>query len=692
MSARTSFTLTAQDPEIQGVAAGVREVSFKQGAGAFGAYGAPFTLALPEGVKLVDWFAADNVGNAEVAKSTTVSLDATAPLTSLAVVGGRQAPGPDLSSFYASSDTSFALPGVDSILGEAASGLAFTRFQDNGGSFQNFASSFTLAEGSHLLGYQSQDRVDNLEVLKSTTVIVDATAPVTSLGVNGRQVPAEALVLISTDSISFEATDSGSGVRETRFALDGGLETVSTGSFTLAAGTHTLTFRSSDNVGNSESSVAVYLTVLEMDSTPPVLSLIPVDGSTVTMARPAITAGYSDAGRGINAASARLILDGLDVTDQAGVTASSAVFTPAADLSQGYHLAEARIADLAGNVSTASARFFIDNVAPATALLIGEPRFGAAPVYVASTTAFGFQVTELARTFYAVDTGSVTLFTASFTLALEGLRTIEFYSVDSAGNQELAKSSQAFVDKTAPLTVLRVNGVQAPTGSLVLISTDAISFAATDSGSGVRETSYQLDGVTPSSSTLPFSLAVGNYTLTFRSQDNVDNLEAGQSVFVTVVGPDTVAPDLTLTPPYGSTVTTTRPTIRADYSDLGRGIYSASVRVELDDVDVTSQAVVATSSAVFVPSSDLSQGNHAISARVADLAGNVAQASSRFFIDSIPPVTSLLVDGQVPSSGTLILISTDSLSFSAADSGSGVRETRFALDGAPGANLRLSFR
>ena len=159
VAAATLLSLAAQDPVVSNIASGVRQIAFRRGSDPFATYAAPFALPPPDGLKTLDYFATDNVGNAEAAQNTSVALDDTSPATSLAVLGGRQFPGPGPGSFYASAGTRYALSALDPLSGGAASGLASTRYQDNAGAFQLYASTFGLAEGGHLLVYQSQDRV-----------------------------------------------------------------------------------------------------------------------------------------------------------------------------------------------------------------------------------------------------------------------------------------------------------------------------------------------------------------------------------------------------------------------------------------------------------------------------------------------------------------------------------------------------
>lgn len=146
--------------------------------------------------------------------------------------------------------------------------------------------------------------------------------------------------------------------------------------------------------------------------------------------------------------------------------------------------------------------------------------------------------------------------------------------------------------------------------------------------------------------------------------------------------PDTTAPSLSLFPVHGSTETTALPTIIASYSDNGRGIDQSSLQLFLDGLNVTAQSNVTSVSATFNPSAALSQGTHTIFAVVADLTGNSSSATAAFFLDSLAPNTSLLVNGLAVSATSLVLVSTDSLGFSATDAGTGVLETRYSVDGA----------
>ncbi len=435
----------------------------------------------------------------------------------------------------------------------------------------------------------------------------DRQSPVTTLRVNDSAASATNLVLVSTDSLGFAATDSESGVLETRYSLDGStIPVVFVSNFNLTLGSHTLSFHSVDRAGNLEVEKAVSLTIFIYDVIAPTLELAPPDASTVTSATPLLAANYSDAGRGVDPTTFRLSLDGVDITTQAVVGVSSAIVTLYSPINQGFHTLTAQVSDFTGNSTAATSSFRIDSLPPVTSCLIdGLPSFAT---------------------------------------------------------------------------------------NLVLISTDSLGFSATDSGVGSLETRYALDGSTTEVVFVStFSLAAGAHTLTFRSVDHAGNVELAKTVTLSVLLFDAAPPTLILFPVSGSTFTTTTPALAASYSDLGRGVDPASVRLKLDGLDQTSSAVVTVSSASFTPSAALSQGTHTLTVFVSDLSENSASASSDFFIDSLPPLTTLLVNGLPVGGASLVLASTDAVSFASGDSGVGVLETRYSVDSAAEAVFAVAF-
>ncbi len=102
----------------------------------------------------------------------------------------------------------------------------------------------------------------------------DSQPPVTTLFVNGVAASGTSLILVSTDSLGFTASDAETGVLETRYSLDGStIAIVFASTFSLAAGQHTFSFHSVDRAGNLETAKTVSLTVILYDVVAPTLAL-----------------------------------------------------------------------------------------------------------------------------------------------------------------------------------------------------------------------------------------------------------------------------------------------------------------------------------------------------------------------------------------------------------------------------------
>ncbi len=106
------------------------------------------------------------------------------------------------------------------------------------------------------------------------------------------------------------------------------------------------------------------------DTTPPTTSFAaPADGSLLANARPTVAVTWSDAGSGLDLATAKLTVDGATRTAEATATAAGLTFTPAAPLADDFHSVTVEIRDRAGNASSATLGFTTDETAPVVAFL-----------------------------------------------------------------------------------------------------------------------------------------------------------------------------------------------------------------------------------------------------------------------------------------------------------------------------------
>ena len=189
-----------------------------------------------------------------------------------------------------------------------------------------------------------------------------------------------ALLNNSQPRISAQYSDdiSGIDINSLVILLDGN-DVVSESNITLTSfdftpndplndGIHTLIVSVQDNAGNLARLRPIFFTT---DITPPVLTGInPADGSTTSTAQPTISANYSDATSGIDINSAKITLDGADITSQVAVTQTIISFTSLTPLAEGVHTAIFEVKDLAGNSNTVQTNFTIPT--PNTTPTIGS--------------------------------------------------------------------------------------------------------------------------------------------------------------------------------------------------------------------------------------------------------------------------------------------------------------------------------
>src|SRR5450756_2054136 len=91
----------------------------------------------------------------------------------------------------------------------------------------------------------------------------------------------------------------------------------------------------------------VHATPHILNTAPIITNLVPADQALIANVRPHISAEYGDTGSAINVTSVKLLLDGIDVTSQAVVTASSVSYVPVSDLTKSTHSVQLDVANSA---------------------------------------------------------------------------------------------------------------------------------------------------------------------------------------------------------------------------------------------------------------------------------------------------------------------------------------------------------
>jgi len=197
----------------------------------------------------------------------------------------------------------------------------------------------------------------------TVTVIPDNNPPTTTLSVGTpKYTSGTTMYVAASTQFTLSPVDAESGVKETKYRVDGGGWTIYSAPFTLAAysqGSHTIGYMSTDNALNNEAekTFTVYL-----DKVPPSVSLVSPSGSVwVTSLSIVFQATVTDPGAGIS--SVELILDGASQGEMLPGSAYSKTLT----VSEGAHAWTVRATDAVGNVeepSAASATIRLDTTGP----------------------------------------------------------------------------------------------------------------------------------------------------------------------------------------------------------------------------------------------------------------------------------------------------------------------------------------
>ncbi|WP_425086405.1 OmpL47-type beta-barrel domain-containing protein [Streptomyces liangshanensis] len=287
----------------------------------------------------------------------------------------------------------------------------------------------------------------------------DTTAPTTSAAVTGQQNTEGAYVGSATVTVS--ATDEGSGVAATEFALgaDGAWQPYTAPVVVDTVGSHTVRYRATDQAGNAAAEKSVSFAVVAPpsgDSTAPETSAtVSGDknpaGEYLTMATVTVTA--SDTGSGVNTIEYAL-----------GAGAAWQPYTGPVMVHQtGAHTVRYRATDKAGNVAAEKSVSFTvvapppqDTTAPvSTAAVSGTLNSSGAYVTSAKVTLSATDAgSGVDRTEYSLDGGPYLAYTTPVIVDALGYHTLAHRATDKAGNTSAAKQLS--------FTIAQGGGVPAP--------------------------------------------------------------------------------------------------------------------------------------------------------------------------------------------------------------------------------------
>jgi hypothetical protein len=195
-----------------------------------------------DGTNEVRFRSVDAAGNVEQAKTVTVKIDATAPVTAATF-----APAND--DGWHNGRTPVTLTSTD-----AGSGVSTVEYSLDGGAWTPYTQPVDVTgDGEHTIRYRATDAAGNVETIKSAVLTIDATKPTLLIGglADGQ------LYGDSQDvRVTFQAVDPTSGVKSVVGLLDGRTYQSNTlqAMYELNLGLHELVVTATDKAGNQTTS------------------------------------------------------------------------------------------------------------------------------------------------------------------------------------------------------------------------------------------------------------------------------------------------------------------------------------------------------------------------------------------------------------------------------------------------------
>ena len=287
-----------------------------------------------------------------------------------------------------------------------------------------------------------------------------------------------------------------------------------------------------------------------------------------------------------------------------------------------YSVTGPSTSDGAGSTSVSPVAPVVDTTAPVTVSNALATYLSTASIKLTATDVG----TGVANTYFKLDGGAQTTGTVIATTVV-GAHSIEFWSVDKAGNVEIHKTASFTV--TAPVPVDATAPVTVSNAVASYVSNAVITLSATDVGTGVANTYYILDGGLQSAGTSVNVSTLGAHTLQFWSVDKTGNIELHKTAAFTITAPpvvDTTAP-VTVSDAKATYVSTAA--IKLTATDAGSGV--ATTYYKLDGgLQTTGTSVNVTA-----------VGTHTIEFWSVDVAGNAeAHKTAAFTITAAVPVPS----------------------------------------------------
>ncbi|HEY3312200.1 MAG TPA: Ig-like domain-containing protein [Anaerolineales bacterium] len=573
----------------------------------------------PDGLVTITARAVDTSNNAALSAPVNVTLDHTAPDTSITSGPAAQANTNSASFVFAASEAnvSFACSLDGAAFSACSSPAGFTGLLDGAHTFRVFATDLAgNADATPAAWNWTSDTVLPTVITVSPANATKNISPLTTVTARFSEAINPATLTTATFTLRIKQNGSSPLAATLGYDATSNTATLTTSAALASSTTYLATVKGGaggvkDLAGNAMSVDNTWqFTTGVLDSTPPSVSVSAPSGGSRVRGSVTLAATASD---NVAVASVDFLVNGSLV----GTDTSSpySLIWNSSSTPDGLVTITARATDTSSLTTTSTGvSVTLDNTAPNTTITSGPSGT------VGSTTAsFSFTSTEAGTFACSLDGAAFSACATPLTYnnLSSATHTFQVRAIDSAGNIDPTPASQSWtVDANPPDTTLTAG----PSGTVQDISA-SFSFTSTKSGSTFA---CKLDAgafTTCSSPATYGSLANGSHTFQVRATDAFGNTDATPASRTWTV--DTTPPTVGISAPGNNATVSGQVTITASASD---NVAVFLVTFFVDGVQIGTDSTAPYS--LTWNTNKVAKTTHTIYAQARDTAGNITQSAS----------------------------------------------------------------
>jgi subtilase family serine protease len=318
--------------------------------------------------------------------------------------------------------------------------------------------------------------------LSSAALLVDSTPPVTAAELSNQRLNKDGVFYGTLNSeLILTAVDNLSGVAETLLDIGAGFQPYTGPVAFPAEGKYSVRYKSIDRLGNDEN---VKELMVVIDETPPVATIIsPIDNQEVA---PEFIVNLT--------ASDNVGLDYFElyINEQKFANYTVSPVEQVLQLEPGSYILKARAIDLTGYETwSAPVNIKVQKADTTPPVTIAEYPVEWTNQDVTVILTATDDLSGVKETRYRIDDGQWQAGTI-LQINTEGTHSVEFYSIDNADNGEIVKSITVRIDRTKPVTEIKLTGAQKPDGAYQSNVTVNITAIDNLNGSGINRIYYRI--------------------------------------------------------------------------------------------------------------------------------------------------------------------------------------------------------